>query len=195
MFHAVKSSVEGLVLDRKSSFLLSSRGEEAASSSSTAPAQKPLPSGPPRPKERKLDGERRRKEGVERGSGVCLKMEEEEAAETEETEEENMGEATASVRRVSAANKRTTICAVCRIESDNHHIHYGALACFSCRAFFRRAHNRGGGGGFSDGNDGTTASSASGPDYVCKKEGRCDVTAKNRKKCQRCRYDRCLAAG
>ncbi len=79
------------------------------------------------------------------------------------------------------AVKKRTICAVCRVESDNHHVHYGALACFSCRAFFRRAHNR----------DTPTG----GPAYVCKKEGKCDVTSKNRKKCQRCRYERCLSAG
>lgn len=78
-----------------------------------------------------------------------------------------------------AISKERTICTVCEIESDNHHVHYGALACFSCRAFFRRAHNKG---------DGI-------PGYVCKKEGKCNVTAKNRKKCQRCRYDKCVEMG
>jgi hypothetical protein len=67
---------------------------------------------------------------------------------------------------------------VCQIQSDNHHVHYGALACFSCRAFFRRAHSK-----------------ARGPTYVCKKDSDCDITAKNRKKCQKCRYDKCLASG
>ncbi|TRY76250.1 hypothetical protein TCAL_08790 [Tigriopus californicus] len=78
-----------------------------------------------------------------------------------------------------AVNKEKTICTVCEVESDNHHVHYGALACFSCRAFFRRAHNKG---------DGI-------PGYVCKKDGKCNVTAKNRKKCQRCRYDKCVDMG
>ncbi len=43
----------------------------------------------------------------------------------------------------SAASKKgtpgTTACAVCLEVTDNRHIHYGALCCFSCRAFFRRA--------------------------------------------------------
>ena len=79
----------------------------------------------------------------------------------------------------SPHNKATTICAVCREESDNHHIHYGALACFSCRAFFRRAHNRG----------------PEAPNYLCKQDGGCDITFKNRKKCQKCRYDKCVEVG
>ena len=33
----------------------------------------------------------------------------------------------------------TTACAVCLEVTDNKHVHYGALCCFSCRAFFRRA--------------------------------------------------------
>ena len=81
--------------------------------------------------------------------------------------------------RTGGSSKERTICAVCLVESDNHHIHYGALACFSCRAFFRRAHARG----------------PAGPTYQCKKDKKCDVTLKNRKKCQRCRYEKCLAAG
>ena len=85
----------------------------------------------------------------------------------------------ASSSSSNAATREKTICAVCQIESDNHHIHYGALACFSCRAFFRRAHNKG----------------SDTPTYACKKDGKCDITNKNRKKCQRCRYDACLKAG
>lgn len=87
---------------------------------------------------------------------------------------------TGSASSSGATPKEKTICAVCQIESDNHHVHYGALACFSCRAFFRRAHNKGG---------------DAPPSYTCKKEGKCDITSKNRKKCQRCRYDRCLHVG
>ena len=31
--------------------------------------------------------------------------------------------------------------------------------------------------------------------YACKLDGKCDVSKKNRKKCQKCRYEACLAAG
>ena len=31
--------------------------------------------------------------------------------------------------------------------------------------------------------------------YVCKQDGKCDVSKKNRKKCQKCRYEACLRVG
>ena len=64
----------------------------------------------------------------------------------------------------------TTKCSVCLELTDNHHLHYGALCCFSCRAFFRRANQ-------------VTKKAA----YVCKHGNTCDVSLKNRKKCQKCR--------
>ena len=63
--------------------------------------------------------------------------------------------------------------------SNNHHTHYGALVCYSCRAFFRRA------------NQANMKSSG----YVCKYDNKCDITCSNRKKCQRCRYEQCLSVG
>ena len=91
----------------------------------------------------------------------------------------------AVVAVVSSSNgggREKTLCLVCSVVSDNHHIHYGALACFSCRAFFRRAHNKSGG-------------SSDPPNYICKHDGKCDITSKNRKKCQKCRYDKCIEIG
>ena len=76
------------------------------------------------------------------------------------------------------AVKKTT-CAVCQEVSNNHHTHYGALVCYSCRAFFRRANQ----------------SNAKSSGYVCKYDNRCDITSSNRKKCQKCRYERCVAVG
>ena len=71
------------------------------------------------------------------------------------------------------------VCPICSEKSDQcHQIHYGGLACFSCKAFFRRAHQK-----------------TKHPEFVCKKSGTCDVGLKNRRKCQKCRYTRCLLNG
>ena len=35
--------------------------------------------------------------------------------------------------------RRSTICAICSEDTGNYHLNYGASACYSCRAFFRRA--------------------------------------------------------
>ena len=96
---------------------------------------------------------------------------------------ESMSSSFAAVSTSSGGSGREkTLCLVCAVVSDNHHIHYGALACFSCRAFFRRAHNKSGG-------------SSDPPSYICKHDGKCDITSKNRKKCQKCRYDKCIEIG
>lgn len=84
----------------------------------------------------------------------------------------------ASTNGGKIAENRKTECAVCKEVTDNHHMHYGALCCFSCRAFFRRAHQR---------NKKVS--------YHCKGTETCDVTYKNRKKCQKCRYQQCLQVG
>ena len=62
-------------------------------------------------------------------------------------------------------------CSVCLEPTDNNHLHYGAITCFSCRAFFRRANQ-------------ITKKSV----YICKQENSCDISFKNRKKCQKCRF-------
>jgi hypothetical protein len=73
------------------------------------------------------------------------------------------------------------VCYVCQepAKPDQPHTpHYGGIACLSCRAFFRRAHQ---GGTY--------------PQFVCKYNGRCIVTVKSRRRCQKCRYVRCLQIG
>eukprot|EP00092_Neocalanus_flemingeri_P027056 GFUD01029342.1.p1 GENE.GFUD01029342.1~~GFUD01029342.1.p1 ORF type:complete len:735 (-),score=169.50 GFUD01029342.1:1651-3855(-) len=68
-------------------------------------------------------------------------------------------------------------CKVCG-EPAAKHIHYGAMSCFSCRAFFRRSiQNR-------------TANT-----YICRRTKDCQINLKTRKNCQFCRYERCLAVG
>jgi len=73
-------------------------------------------------------------------------------------------------------------CHVCGDKAPNH-IHYGGIACFSCRAFFRR-------------------SVAKHHAYTCAaacagslSPQMCVMTPQTRKNCQACRYNRCVAAG
>jgi len=68
----------------------------------------------------------------------------------------------------------------CNICGDiaSHHCYYGAQACSSCRAFFRRAVQ-------------TEYNQA----YFCMMERMCEITKKSRKKCKFCRYQACLSAG
>jgi len=68
-------------------------------------------------------------------------------------------------------------CNICGDIAGNHS-YYGAQACNSCRAFFRRAVQ-------------TEYNLA----YFCMKNRNCEITKKSRKKCQFCRYQACLTAG
>ena len=63
-------------------------------------------------------------------------------------------------------------------EDDKHHLHYGGICCYSCRAFFRRAHQN-----------------TKRPNFECKSGGNCQITVKNRRKCQKCRYEKCVNIG
>ena len=59
-------------------------------------------------------------------------------------------------------------------------MHYGAVACFSCRAFFRRSQG---------------SAAHRGGAAACKGGGRCAVTVDTRRFCGPCRYTACLRAG
>ena len=83
----------------------------------------------------------------------------------------------------------TAICSVCSAETMNDHFHYGAICCFSCKQFFRRA-NQG------------PAGKTSPRGFVCKFGGKCEVGLQSKSKrgrcgkiCRKCRYDKCLAVG
>lgn len=74
-----------------------------------------------------------------------------------------------------------TICYVCRdvAKSGQEHLrNYGGIVCYSCRAFWRRSHQ-----------------ATRRPTFVCKKNDDCIITVATRRRCQKCRYDRCVAAG
>ena len=71
----------------------------------------------------------------------------------------------------------TEKCRICG-EAAAKHVHYGAVTCFSCRAFFRRSIQNG-----------------CPKNYACRKGGNCTITLKTRKNCQKCRFEKCLSAG
>ena len=73
------------------------------------------------------------------------------------------------------------VCFVCSevARPDQMHTpHYGGIVCLSCRAFFRRAHQK-----------------TRNPKYFCKNSGQCQITFKNRRRCQKCRYEKCIFTG
>ncbi len=77
-----------------------------------------------------------------------------------------------------SSRKEFRRCVICQDVTERRHLNYGADACFSCRAFFRRTHQK-----------------RQPPSFECKGSGDCEVTARTRRRCQSCRYDRCLRAG
>lgn len=71
----------------------------------------------------------------------------------------------------------TDYCKICG-ERAARHVHYGAITCFSCRAFFRRSLQ-----------NNTSAK------YICRRRSDCDINCKTRRNCQYCRYMKCLSIG
>ena len=73
-------------------------------------------------------------------------------------------------------------CPICRDKlRTSPQIHYGVSACFSCQAFFRRAHKN----------------SKTPTNFKCENDNKCQGTQrwKTRRKCQKCRLDICLKMG
>jgi len=66
-------------------------------------------------------------------------------------------------------------CSVCGDMAPDH-MHYGGIACFSCRAFFRRSVDK----------------SSS---YQCLDGMNCTIDVGSRRSCQFCRFQKCLRAG
>merc|ERR1711892_633086 len=68
----------------------------------------------------------------------------------------------------------TSCCSVCSAPSASH-LHYGAVSCYSCRAFFRRGLHK---------------------PYCCVEgTGDCRIDWTSRRSCQWCRFDKCLKVG
>lgn len=78
----------------------------------------------------------------------------------------------------SELGNRSTVCAICNVDTGNFNLNYGANTCLSCRAFFRRAIQK-----------------TRNPNFVCKMGGTCTITEETRRACKKCRYDKCLQAG
>ncbi|CAD5226459.1 unnamed protein product [Bursaphelenchus xylophilus] len=76
----------------------------------------------------------------------------------------------------AAAQKRSIrVCAVCGDTPAK--LHYGVLACFGCKGFFRRAVKEGRN------------------KYVCRYDKQCKVDKYERNSCRYCRFRRCLEVG
>ena len=68
-------------------------------------------------------------------------------------------------------------CSVCGDQASRlRYSHYGAVSCFSCRAFFRRAVEKG-------------------STYFCQKYETCEIDKISRKKCAACRFAKCKNVG
>ncbi|EYB85476.1 hypothetical protein Y032_0297g1728 [Ancylostoma ceylanicum] len=83
------------------------------------------------------------------------------------------GQETATYLMISNTGQRK--CAVCGDYPAK--IHYGVLACFGCKGFFRRA--------VKDGRN----------KYVCRFDKNCEVTKFERNACRYCRFRKCLLVG
>ncbi len=92
---------------------------------------------------------------------------------------DSTGEMNLSMNPADATKAREMrLCGVCGDVTERRHLNYGGEACFSCRAFFRRIHQK-----------------LAPPAFECKQGGGCSVNPSTRRRCQKCRYDRCIMAG
>jgi retinoid X receptor beta len=66
-------------------------------------------------------------------------------------------------------------CSICGDLAPDH-MHYGGVACFSCRAFFRRSVDKA-------------------HTYHCPENKKCPIDETTRRNCQFCRYQKCLESG
>merc|ERR1719244_1898215 len=71
---------------------------------------------------------------------------------------------------------KTASCHVCGDQAAEH-LHYGGIACYSCRAFFRRTVN------------------SNRPILECSNDQDCKINKDTRKRCQWCRFEKCKTVG
>ena len=100
-------------------------------------------------------------------------------------ETSNIQDATTTTKSTSSSKQSTkkkrpkfirkVECQVCG-DVANDHQHYGGIACYSCKAFFRRKVS--------------TQKS-----MKCPKSGNCEITKESRKSCKLCRLQKCYQIG
>ncbi|KAE9413128.1 hypothetical protein Angca_003781 [Angiostrongylus cantonensis] len=76
--------------------------------------------------------------------------------------------------KVVANTEESTICSVCCDEASGRH--YGVVACFGCKGFFRRTVR-------------------AGKSYTCRYDQKCRIDKAGRNVCRSCRYKKCLDVG
>ncbi|CAD6187472.1 unnamed protein product [Caenorhabditis auriculariae] len=74
----------------------------------------------------------------------------------------------------NSSNEESSICSVCCDEASGRH--YGVVACFGCKGFFRRTVR-------------------AGKNYVCRYEQKCRIDKAGRNVCRSCRFQKCLEVG
>ena len=102
---------------------------------------------------------------------------EREAEEEEDEQQQHQGLNTSEREQIALANN---LCPICSKEEKVLLINYGAVSCFSCRAFFRRAQNA------------ILRSSK----LTCSRNDNCNIDVNKQKiLCRKCRFQKCLDAG
>nr|AID52837.1 nuclear receptor [Tigriopus japonicus] len=84
---------------------------------------------------------------------------------------------TTKSKKASSQVEFSEKCRVCK-EPATRHLHYGAIVCFSCKAFFRRA-----------------IQNNVYKFFNCSVDGKCEMNSISRKHCQKCRWEACLKVG
>lgn len=74
----------------------------------------------------------------------------------------------------SSEGEESTICTVCCDEASGRH--YGVVACFGCKGFFRRTVR-------------------AGKNYICRYNKKCRIDKAGRNVCRSCRFQKCLDVG
>lgn len=111
-------------------------------------------------------------------SNADMDIDQEEDDRDEQIKTKNVKEMTPCGQSQAVSSSNTIQCPICS-EVTIDHLHYGGLACFSCKAFFRRTVN-------------TVAKKSK----RCRRgDGKCPLKLGKRNNCPACRFQKCLNSG